>query len=279
MGHRLCADPRKGAKTMTDNVTKKGFDMNKKTLEQIRQAVVEAGKTLCRSAMTVGTYGNISCRVDETCIAITPSGRDYEQLTPADIVVTDMEGTVLKSSSALTSQDIDNKTAATDPVNSKENSSSAEVPLRPSSELPLHLEIYKNFPEAQAIVHTHSVYASALAAAHKDLPPLIEDLTQIVGGTVRCTEYTMAGTKELGMKAVQAMEGGRSAALLANHGAVCWGRNMQEALTTAQILEKAAQIYCVAHSFGTPFPLNENTVEKLHDFYLNHYSKRQRGEE
>lgn len=253
--------------------------MNKLTLEQIRQAVVEAGLALCRSAMTVGTYGNISCRVDETCIAITPSGRDYEQLTPADIVVTNMEGIVLDSSTALSDQGLDNKTAATDSVNSKENCSSAVVPLRPSSELPLHLEIYKSFPEAQAIVHTHSLYASALAVAHKDLPPIIEDLTQITGGAVRCTEYTMAGTEELGKKAVQAMEGGRSAALLANHGAVCWGRNMPEALTTALILEKAAQIYCIAHSFGAPFPLNEKTIKTLHNFYLNHYSRRQRGEE
>ena len=85
--------------------------------------------------------------------------------------------------------------------------------------------------------------------------------------------------KELGLKAVEAMEGGRSAALLANHGAVCWGRNMKEALATAQVLEKAAQIYCIAHSFGSSFPLNETTVNTLHDFYLNHYSKRQRGEE
>jgi len=75
------------------------------------------------------------------------------------------------------------------------------------------------------------------------------------------------------------MEGGRSAALLANHGAVCWGRNMKEALAAAQILEKGAQIYYVARSFGTPFPLNEKTVATLHDFYLNHYSKRQQGEE
>ena len=216
---------------------------------EIRRSVVEAGLVLSRSSMTPGTYGNISCRTNENRIAITPSGRDYEQLTPADIVVTDLEG---------------NK---------------VEGILRPSSELPLHLEIYKCFPEAQAIVHTHSVYASALAVAHKDLPPVIEDMSQIVGGTVRCTEYAIAGTKELGIKAAKAMEGGRSAALLANHGAVCWGRNLKEALTTAQILEKAAQIYCVAHTIGAPFPLNGKTVDVLHDFYLNHYSKRQRGEE
>ena len=202
--------------------------MDKGNLEKIRQSVVEAGLVLAHSSMTIGTYGNISCRVDENHIAITPSGRDYEQLTSADIVVTDLKGDVQKI-------DSDDGNKSKDPGNNPGNNA---VPLRPSSELPLHLEIYKNFPEARAIVHTHSVYASALAVAHKDLPPVIEDLTQITGGAVRCTDYTIAGTKELGVKAVEAMEGGRSAALLANHGAVCWGRNMKEALATAQILER-----------------------------------------
>ncbi len=243
--------------------------MSKILFEEARQAVVEAGLTLAHSSMTVGTYGNISLRADENFIAITPSGRDYEQLTAADIVVTDLEGVIQNTGYTEGEQaDCDKKEAG-----------HAAVPLRPSSELPLHLEIYKSFPEARAIVHTHSVYASALAVAHKDLPPVIEDLTQITGGAVRCTEYTVAGTKLLGEKAVEAMQGGRSAALLANHGAVCWGRTMKEALATAQILEKAAQIYCVAHSFGAPFPLKEKTVNTLHDFYLSHYSKRQRGEE
>lgn len=252
--------------------------MEIKNLDKIRQEVVEAGLTLAHSSMTIGTYGNISQRVDEKYIAITPSGRDYEQLTAADILVTDLAGEVQEIDAsgavkAINVSDVEQGNCV------KSNDETSSVPLRPSSELPLHLEIYNNFPEARAIVHTHSVYASALAVAHKDLPPVIEDLTQIVGGAVRCTEYTIAGTKLLGEKAVEAMQGGRSAALLANHGAVCWGRNLKEALATAQILEKAAQIYCVAHSFGTPFPLNEKTANTLHDFYLNHYSKRQRGEE
>ena len=256
-------------------------------LEKIRQEVVEAGLTLAHSSMTIGTYGNISQRVDEKYIAITPSGRDYEQLTAADIVVTDLDGAVqeidgLDVVKAINVSVAEQRNCVKDTVSNEGNDGNdgnVAVSLRPSSELPLHLEIYKNFPEARAIVHTHSVYASALAVAHKDLPPVIEDLTQIVGGAVRCTEYTIAGTKLLGEKAVEAMQGGRSAALLANHGAVCWGRNLKEALATAQILEKAAQIYCVAHSFGTPFPLNEKTANTLYDFYLNHYSKRQRGEE
>ena len=252
------------------------MDIN--NLEKIRQEIVKAGLMLSHSTMTIGTYGNISQRVDEKYIAITPSGRDYEQLTAADIVVTDMNGEVqkidtLSAVKAINISDVEQGNCL------KSNDGTASVPLRPSSELPLHLEIYKSFPEARAIVHTHSVYASALAVAHNDLPPVIEDLTQIVGGAVRCTEYTIAGTKLLGQKAVEAMQGGRSAALLANHGAVCWGRNLKEALATAQILEKAAQIYCIAHSFGSPSPLNEKTVNTLHDFYLNHYSKRQRGEE
>ena len=166
--------------------------MDKGNLEKIRQSVVEAGLVLAHSSMTIGTYGNISCRVDENHIAITPSGRDYEQLTSADIVVTDLKGDVQKI-------DSDDGNKSKDPGNNPGNNA---VPLRPSSELPLHLEIYKNFPEARAIVHTHSVYASALAVAHKDLPPVIEDLTQITGGAVRCTDYTIAGTKELGVKAV-----------------------------------------------------------------------------
>ncbi len=243
--------------------------MDREITDKVCRAVVDAGLSLAHSSMTVGTYGNISCRVDENTIAITPSGRDYEQLTPSDIVIVNMEGAVLEMGDPNERKTVDTGADA----------KGSAVPLRPSSELSLHLAIYRHFPEARAIVHTHSIYASALAAAHKDLPAIVEDLTQIVGGGVRCTEYTLAGTEELGRRAVEAMEGGRSAALLANHGAVCWGRNMKEALTTAEILEKGAQIYCIAHSFGTPFPLNDKIARTLHEFYLKHYSKRQRGEE
>lgn len=226
----------------------RSLKLDKELYTEERQAVVAAGLCMIRSGITAGTYGNISARLNENAIAITPSGKEYEQLTAADIVITDTEG---------------NQTAGT---------------LLPSSELPMHLEIYKHFPKAGAVIHTHSIYASALAAAHKDLPPVMEDLTQVVGGPVYCTEYTIAGTKKLGEKAVEAMNG-RPAALLANHGAVCWGRDLKEALYTAQLLEKGAKIYYLARSFGTPFPLEDKIVRQLHEFYLEHYRKRQRGEE
>ena len=100
--------------------------MDKGNLEKIRQSVVEAGLVLAHSSMTIGTYGNISCRVDENHIAITPSGRDYEQLTSADIVVTDLKGDVQKI-------DSDDGNKSKDPGNNPGNNA---VPLRPSSELP-----------------------------------------------------------------------------------------------------------------------------------------------
>ena len=114
--------------------------MDKGNLEKIRQSVVEAGLVLAHSSMTIGTYGNISCRVDENHIAITPSGRDYEQLTSADIVVTDLKGDVQKTGSTDGDREV-----------SADNSPGSQgIAFRPSSELPLHLDIFKSFPEARA---------------------------------------------------------------------------------------------------------------------------------
>lgn len=222
--------------------------MNARIWQEERQALADLGRALLHTGMSVSTYGNLSCRLDEVHVAITPSGKEYAALQAEDMVVINLSG-----------EKIDGH-------------------WLPSSELFLHLEIYKAIPEARSVVHTHSLYASALAVAHKDLPPIVEDLTQLTGGSVRCTEYETPGTEALGKAAVAALED-RHAALLANHGAVCWGRTMHEALNAAVILEKGAHIYCIAHGFGTPFRLEEKQAKKLRDFYEEHYSKRQRGEE
>ena len=222
--------------------------MSKLAWQEERQALADLGRDLLHSGMTAGTYGNVSCRLDEDCIAITPSGKEYETLQAEDIIIIDGQG------------------------------EKKDGPWLPSSEWPLHLEIYHTIPEARAVVHTHSLYASALAVAHKDLPPIIEDLAQLAGGSVRCAEYAAPGTAALGKAAVAALED-RQAALLANHGAVCWGRTLREASQAAVLLEKGAHIYCIAHGFGTPFRLEEKQAKKLRDFYITHYSKRQQGEE
>lgn len=212
-------------------------------------AIVEVGRKLIIKHLVAGSWGNISCRVDEKAIAITPSGRGYETLTPEDIVLIDNAGTVLEGCHI------------------------------PSSELKVHTAIYAAYPEAGAVIHTHSIYASALAAMHKSVPAIIEDIVQIIGGRVNCAEYALCGTQELADNAVRALQG-RKAVLLANHGAVCWGKNLAEALLVAEILEKAAQIVVICAGTGNKvYELSTEDADLMHEFYEQHYSKRQQGEE
>lgn len=150
--------------------------------------------------------------------------------------------------------------------------------LIPSSELPLHLAIYKALPEANAVVHTHSIYASACAAARRDIPPLIEDMVQIMGGAVHCAEYALPGTEMLAQNVIKAMDGKR-AALLANHGVAAWGVTLDEAMMVAGIVEKAAQLYCITQSLGGAVLLPQSDIDAMHGFYEAHYRKRQLGEE
>ena len=211
-------------------------------------AIVEMGRMLIEKHLVAGSWGNISCRTRKG-IAITPSGLGYEKLLPSDIVLVDGEGQVLSGKRI------------------------------PSSETKVHVAIYKAFPDAGAVIHTHSIYASALSAMHEDVPAIIEDIVQICGGRVNCAQYALTGTQELADAAVQALAG-RKAALLANHGAVCWGKDLAEALLVAEILEKAAQIMVLCKSCGGKLhELDAADSEAMHTFYEEHYSKRQRGEE
>ncbi len=217
--------------------------------DKARAAIVEMGHTLIEKHLVAGSWGNISCRVDENSIAITPSGRGYETLLPEDVVIIDSDGTVIEGRHI------------------------------PSSELKVHTAIYAAYSEAGAVIHTHSIYASVLAAMHQDVPAIIEDIVQIIGGRVHCAQYALCGTQELAANTVAAM-GGRKAVLLANHGAVCWGKNLQEALLVAEILEKAAQIAVICMGTGRKmYELSTEDVDVMHKFYEEHYSKRQQGKE
>ena len=191
-------------------------------------AIVEMGHKLIEKHLVAGSWGNISCRTRKG-IAITPSGLGYEKLLPSDIVL-----------------------------------SGKRIP---SSETKVHVAIYKACPDAGAVIHTHSIYASALSAMHEDVPAIIEDIVQICGGRVNCAQYALTGTQELADAAVQALAG-RKAALLANHGAVCWGKDLAEALLVAEILEKAAQIVVLCKSCGGKLhELDAADSEAMHTFY------------
>lgn len=213
-----------------------------------RKSIIEIGLKLLDKNLVAGSWGNISMKIDKDSYAVTPSGRPYDLLMEDDIIIVNSDGTKLAGSGI------------------------------PSSELLLHLAIYKKYPMFNAIIHTHSIYASACAAMHRQIPPLLEDTAQISGGSIKVAKYALAGTKELAENAVEAM-GASNAVLLANHGAVSCGKSLDEALIVAEIVEKSAHVYCITASVGESFPLPTSDIKLLRNFYTEHYSKRQGGDE
>ena len=196
---------------MNETVLLNDKDISKEVILSARESIVTMGKELIERKLVAGSWGNISVKIADGVYAVTPSGRGYANQKPEDIVIVD------------------------DACNSLDGE------LTPSSESKLHTAIYNACPEAKAIIHTHSIYASALAAMRKPVHAIIEDIVQIIGGRVECAEYALPGTQELADNAVKAMNG-RKGVLLANHGAVCWGKDLADALMVCEILEKAAKI-------------------------------------
>ncbi len=215
--------------------------------EQIKNQILKIGCDMLDKGLIAGTWGNISARIPGTeFIAVTPSGRGYRDLRASDIVVVDVRGAVV------------------------------EGELKPSSELPLHLAIYQGRCDVQAIIHTHSIFASACAVAHKSIPPIIEDLVQLVGGGVDVAAYALPGTEGLAQNAVAAL-GNKNAALMANHGMIGCGQSLDEAMMACELVEKAAQIFIYANQIGGAQVLGAEDIDVMHKFYVEYYRKRQQG--
>ena len=211
--------------------------------EEIRNEIVNFGKKIAASGFNLGTWGNISARIDDTHLAITPSGVAYENITAEDIVVIDFKGSIVEGSK------------------------------KPSIELPLHSAIYKAKVGVNAIVHTHSVFCTAFAIARKPIPAACEDMIQIVGGQVEVAKYFLPGSKELAESVVFALDY-KSACIMANHGLITVADNLNEAYKIAQIVEKSAQAVIYAKSLGGAVELSQNDIDFMRDFYLNKYGPR-----
>ena len=184
------------------------------TRDEAKIMVRDAGLRLVNAGLTAGTWGNISVRIDDTYMAITPSGGEYVSLTPEDITI----------------------------VNYHDGSYEGK---KPSSEKSLHAAIYLERREISAVVHTHSDNASVVAAARREVPPVLDDLAQIIGPTVRCADYALPSTKKIVKTTMKALRG-RNAALMANHGAVCLGRDVEEVFTCCEVLEKGCKAFIEA---------------------------------
>lgn len=212
--------------------------------EDIRKQVISTGLKMINSNMTAGTWGNISARIEgEELMAITPSGVDYEKITPDGIVIMDFNGNI-----------VDGK-------------------MKPSIEFPMHALVYKNRKDAKAVVHTHSVFASAFAVARKPIPVCGEELAEVAGGSINVGRYCLPGTKELGEEVIKALDD-KMAVLIANHGVLACGPTLKEAFKIAEIVEKSAKEAILANILGGAFELKEDDVKILRNFYLNSYGQR-----
>lgn len=217
--------------------------MKREKAKLMQIEVCRTAQEMYHSGLVAGTWGNISARVDEDYMVITPSGMDYERLCPEEMVIVNM------------------------------NTLEYEGNLKPSIETVVHSAVYKDRPEVNGIVHTHSTYALTVATARKEIPPICDDQVQILGGSVRLAGYTMPGTEEMAKEVVRALKE-RAGALIANHGAITVGRTLSEAYTGSVVLEKTAKVYINCQSIGGPTEISQADIDFFHDFFMNKYGQR-----
>lgn len=207
---------------------------------QERKEVLETARNISNSHMVMGTWGNVSFRIDdEPMMLITPSGMNYDTMSVEDIILTDFEINII------------------------------EGKWKPSVESPTHAEIYKHRPDVKAIVHVHSTYATAFAVAHGKVPVIMEETAQVIGHEILTAPYAMCGTRELAANIVSTLGVGK-AVLLANHGLIGVGQNMKDALRVCNIAEETARVACLAQGLGSLHTLTPDEIALLNQGFKSY---------
>ncbi len=199
--------------------------------ENLRGQVVEKGLKMFRQGLTHGTSGNISCRIpNQEKILITPSSIPYEEIKPKDVMLVNFNG------------------------------EAEEEGRNPSVETPFHILIYKNRGDVGGIVHSHSVYALAVAASRKTIPVFLDEMFSDIGGELVTCDYALPGSEELAGNVIKKL-GDKNAVLLASHGAVCCGKNLDEAFHVAETVEKICRVFILSSLLGEVKPLPDEGVD------------------
>lgn len=242
-----------------------------------RKQVLAVAKGISQSGLVAGTWGNVSARCKsreqireqdqdqspelnsevnpvqslelspeqgQVLMIITPSGMDYETMGIGDLVPVDTQGRVVQGQ------------------------------FKPSTESALHIAIYRARPQVNAIVHTHSLFASSFAVAGKSLPVILEEMAQVIGHEVQVSPYALCGTKALAEIAVAALTPDKEAVFLANHGLVTLGKTPEEALTRATVVEKACQVYINAKVLGGSNTIPEEDIHTLQEAFKSYGQKK-----
>jgi L-ribulose-5-phosphate 4-epimerase len=212
-------------------------------LESLRHIVWKCNLELPKNDLVRMTSGNISGRDPETgLVVIKPSGYSYEEMTPADMVVVDMEGVVV------------------------------EGHLTPSVDTETHLYVYAHRPDVFGIGHTHSPYASSFAALGKPIPPCLT-ASAMLGGEIPLGKYVPIGGAAIGAEIVAAI-GNARAILMQNHGVFTIGNSPKQATKMAVEVEEIAKITHLALLMGQPIILTPEQLGQMDDLYTNVYGQK-----
>jgi L-fuculose-phosphate aldolase len=206
----------------------------------LRTGIVAACRQMNAIGLNQGTSGNISARFGDRML-MTPSGVPYHELAAEHLAAMPIDGEY----------------------------GSWEGPLAPSTEWRFHLDITRARPEVGAIVHAHSTFATALAIARKDVPACHYMIAAAGGPTIRCARYATYGTKELSDNALKALKD-RTCCLLANHGMIATGPNLDKAMWLAVELETIARQYVVSLSIGGPVLLSDAEIAKVKEGFKSY---------
>lgn len=219
-------------------------------LVEQRKRVVEVGLEALRRGIVHGTAGNFSERDrDSGLIAISPSGIPYPQTTVDDVVIVDLAGNVV------------------------------EGMRRPSSETPMHTMVMREFDHVDAIVHTHSHYATVVSTIREYLPPVLTETCVVVGGRVPVTRYGLTALDDIGRSVTEVMTPASRAVIMRNHGLITFGKTFDEALLYSMLVEEAAEVYVealAANGGREPNLVPEELVDEMTERFNASYG--QRGE-
>jgi L-fuculose-phosphate aldolase len=197
---------------------------------EVREEIIRVCLRMVELGINQGTAGNVSVR-DGSHFFVTPSGIAYDRMTPDQIAVMDYAGRYWG-------------------------------PHPPTTEWRFHREIMRRRPDAGAVIHTHSIYSTAVACLRRDIPALHYYVAVGGGPTVRCATYATYGTQELAENAIEALAG-RTACLLANHGMIVIGTTLSETLKRTFDLEVLARQYIYAAQLGEPIILPDDEIERV----------------
>jgi L-ribulose-5-phosphate 4-epimerase len=214
-------------------------------LPELRQIVCDLHMELPKHNLVVWTMGNVSARDPQSgLVVIKPSGVRYEKLTPESMVVVDINGVVV------------------------------EGDQKPSSDTLSHCYIYRNRPETNGVVHTHSRYATVFAALGRPIPCFLTGMADEFGGEIPCGGFELIGGEEIGREVVRCLTGSPSpAAILQNHGVFAIGKNAESAVKAAIMAEDSAATSWATLLLGEPIPISKENLAKLHHRYTTVYGQ------